>query len=589
MASESPSASPPRPSMLPPRASPPPPTPEPAMVPVLPSVPPSPSISPPPPAPRPSGSNSLPSPPPPSPSGGSSSPPLPPLEAVPPSKPPPPPPPPSVSPITRLFPPPPPTTSPERSPPPPPLPGQPPPSDRAVVSPPPPPPLLPPPPTSGKGPESSPLPPPPSAKSSKRSPPPPRPAKAPESSPAPPASKLSPPPPRWNRPKASSPPPPSGPPTGTPPPSASSSHSPSTSLPPPHSEQAGPPSPSTVSPLFPTRTSPPSADSPTPISRNSSETSSLVKENSSIGTGSIVGISIGIGVFILSFIGLAIWCAKCRRRKGSRFSSGHIISTSISTSLASDASSVKIPSSAPLMGSSSRSEILYFPNEPPGGFGNSRLWFTYDDLAKATDGFSADNFLGEGGFGSVYKGRLQDGREVAVKQLKVGAKQGEREFMAEVDIISRIHHRHLVSLVGYCIADDRKLLVYDYVPNNTLYFHLHGKGRPALDWATRVKIAAGAARGLVYLHEDCHPRVIHRDIKSSNILLDNNFEARVSDFGLAKLALDAHTHITTRVMGTFGYKFMCRLFFLDTGPDFTICDSIEYCILISGIWLLSMH
>lgn len=146
-----------------------------------------------------------------------------------------------------------------------------------------------------------------------------------------------------------------------------------------------------------------------------------------------------------------------------------------------------------------------------------------------------------------------DGREVAVKQLKTGGGQGEREFRAEVEIISRIHHRHLVSLVGYCISENTRMLVYDYVPNNNLYFHLHGEGRPVMDWATRVKIAAGAARGLAYLHEDCHPRVIHRDIKSSNILLDNNFEARVSDFGLAKLFQDSNTHVTTRVMGTFGY------------------------------------
>lgn len=134
---------------------------------------------------------------------------------------------------------------------------------------------------------------------------------------------------------------------------------------------------------------------------------------------------------------------------------------------------MKVPSSAPLIGSNSGSES-YLPNEPIGGLGNSGFWFTYDDLEKATDGFSEENFLGEGGFGSVYKGRLHNGREVAVKQLKVGTKQGEREFRAEVDIISRIHHRYLVSLVGYCIADNRKLLVYDYVPNNTLYFHLHG-------------------------------------------------------------------------------------------------------------------
>ncbi|CAI0451167.1 unnamed protein product [Linum tenue] len=197
---------------------------------------------------------------------------------------------------------------------------------------------------------------------------------------------------------------------------------------------------------------------------------------------------------------------------------------------------------------------MYSPSEA-GGLNNSKSWFTYDELLQATNGFSKQNLLGEGGFGCVYKGVLVDGREVAVKQLKIGGSQGEREFRAEVDIISRVHHRYLVSLVGYCISDHQRLLVYDYLPNDTLHFHLHTEGRPVMDWATRIKVAAGAARGLAYLHEDCHPRIIHRDIKSSNILLDDNFDARVADFGLAKLALelDSNTHVSTRVMGTFGY------------------------------------
>ncbi|KAF5203126.1 Receptor-like kinase, partial [Thalictrum thalictroides] len=212
---------------------------------------------------------------------------------------------------------------------------------------------------------------------------------------------------------------------------------------------------------------------------------------------------------------------------------------------------IKTHSSDPLVGSASSGEVLNSSSEP-GGLA-SRAWFTYQELEEITNGFSPQSVLGEGGFGAVYKGCLADGREVAVKQLKVGGAQGEREFRAEVDIISRVHHRHLVSLVGYCISDKQRLLVYDYVPNNNLYHHLHGKGRPVMDWATRSRVAAGAARGIAYLHEDCHPRIIHRDIKSSNILLDNNFEAQVSDFGLAKLALDTYTHVTTRVMGTFGY------------------------------------
>lgn len=187
------------------------------------------------------------------------------------------------------------------------------------------------------------------------------------------------------------------------------------------------------------------------------------------------------------------------------------------------------------------------------GWGNLKFVFSYEQLAIATNGFSAENQLAEGGFGWVYRGQLPDGQVVAVKQLKVGGGPGELEFQAEVEIIGRVHHRNLVSLVGYCITDSRRLLIYEYVPNGSLEQHLHGKGRPVMDWAMRSKIAIGSARGLAYLHEDCHPRIIHQDIKSSNILLDNNFEARVSDFGLAKLARDTYTHGTTRVMGKFGY------------------------------------
>lgn len=192
------------------------------------------------------------------------------------------------------------------------------------------------------------------------------------------------------------------------------------------------------------------------------------------------------------------------------------------------------------------------PPSPGFSLGISRT-FTYEDLEAATNGFSRANLLGQGGFGYVYKGVLPGSKTIAVKQLKVGGSQGEREFQAEVEIISRVHHRHLVSLVGYCIAGSQRLLVYEFVPNDTLELHLHGKGQANMDWSTRLKIATGAARGLAYLHEDCYPKIIHRDIKASNILLDANFEAKVADFGLAKLASEGFTHVSTRVMGTFGY------------------------------------
>jgi serine/threonine protein kinase len=204
-------------------------------------------------------------------------------------------------------------------------------------------------------------------------------------------------------------------------------------------------------------------------------------------------------------------------------------------------------------GGSDYSDLPVLPPPSPGlVLGFSKSTFTYEELSRATNGFSEANLLGQGGFGYVHKGILPSGKEVAVKQLKAGSGQGEREFQAEVEIISRVHHRHLVSLIGYCMAGVQRLLVYEFVPNNNLEFHLHGKGRPTMEWSTRLKIALGSAKGLSYLHEDCNPKIIHRDIKASNILIDFKFEAKVADFGLAKIASDTNTHVSTRVMGTFG-------------------------------------
>ncbi|GAB4847130.1 hypothetical protein Ancab_026139 [Ancistrocladus abbreviatus] len=193
------------------------------------------------------------------------------------------------------------------------------------------------------------------------------------------------------------------------------------------------------------------------------------------------------------------------------------------------------------------------PPSPGLSLGINTSMFAYEELAAATNGFAQTNMLGQGGFGFVHKGVLPNGKEIAVKSLKSGSGQGEREFQSEVEIISRVHHRHLVSLVGYCIAGGQRMLVYEFVPNDNLEFHLHKRADTPLDFPTRLKIALGSAKGLAYLHEDCHPRIIHRDIKASNILLDYNFEAQVADFGLAKLTTDTNTHVSTRVMGTFGY------------------------------------
>ncbi|CAD5316674.1 unnamed protein product [Arabidopsis thaliana] len=270
--------------------------------------------------------------------------------------------------------------------------------------------------------------------------------------------------------------------------------------------------------------------------------------NSGIGTGAVVGISVAVALVVFTLFGIFVWCLRKREKRLSAVSGGDVTPSPMSSTARSDSAFFRMQSSAPV-GASKRSGSY---QSQSGGLGNSKALFSYEELVKATNGFSQENLLGEGGFGCVYKGILPDGRVVAVKQLKIGGGQGDREFKAEVETLSRIHHRHLVSIVGHCISGDRRLLIYDYVSNNDLYFHLHGE-KSVLDWATRVKIAAGAARGLAYLHEDCHPRIIHRDIKSSNILLEDNFDARVSDFGLARLALDCNTHITTRVIGTFGY------------------------------------
>ncbi|KAL1551544.1 Proline-rich receptor-like protein kinase perk1 [Salvia divinorum] len=212
-------------------------------------------------------------------------------------------------------------------------------------------------------------------------------------------------------------------------------------------------------------------------------------------------------------------------------------------------------SSTPPFFSSSLNSLEDIPRTTlPTCLDSTKTTFTYEELALATDNFSDSNLLGQGGFGYVHKGVLHDGRDVAIKQLKMGSGQGEREFQAEVEIISRVHHSHLVSLLGHCISGARRLLVYEYVANQTLEFHLHGKVcKYPIKWATRMKVALGSAKGLAYLHEDCHPKIIHRDIKSSNILLDENFEAKVADFGLARFYSDTDTHVSTRVMGTFGY------------------------------------
>ncbi|CAN6229549.1 unnamed protein product [Urochloa humidicola] len=178
---------------------------------------------------------------------------------------------------------------------------------------------------------------------------------------------------------------------------------------------------------------------------------------------------------------------------------------------------------------------------------------SYGELRTATENFSSNNLIGEGGYGSVYKGKLTDGSLVAVKQLSETSHQGKREFATEIETISRVQHRNLVKLYGCCLEGNKPLLVYEYLENGSLDKALFGNKKLNLDWPTRFDICLGVARGLAYLHEESAIRVVHRDIKASNVLLDSNLNPKISDFGLAKLYDDKKTHVSTKVAGTFGY------------------------------------
>uniref|UniRef100_A0ACD5V2P5 Uncharacterized protein n=1 Tax=Avena sativa TaxID=4498 RepID=A0ACD5V2P5_AVESA len=216
------------------------------------------------------------------------------------------------------------------------------------------------------------------------------------------------------------------------------------------------------------------------------------------------------------------------------------------------------------------------PSELPEYFsgnmsGNLRTitYFDYATLKKATRDFHQKNQLGRGGFGPVYLGKLDDGKKVAVKQLSVGKSgQGESEFFVEVNMITSIQHKNLVRLVGCCSEGTQRLLVYEYMKNKSLDKILFGKaniphrgdGLPFLNWKTRHQIIVGIARGLQYLHEESNLRIVHRDIKASNILLDDKFQPKISDFGLARFFPEDQTYLSTAFAGTLGY----------TAPEYAI-------------------
>ncbi|OIS97966.1 PREDICTED: proline-rich receptor-like protein kinase PERK1 [Nicotiana attenuata] len=321
----------------------------------------------------------------------------------------------------------------------------------------------------------------------------------------------------------------------------------------------------------------PANDSSTPVSDETSPQPPLkVHSSSSTSIGGVIGISVGVtGAFFIVAVVILFVCYRNKIKNGKLHDHEsprqkddlyHDLHQSFKQHNAANGSPVSPKQVIPFrplhcFDNNAHSnnldvETRFSPKDHIVDLAVSGGNFTYEELWSATSGFSTSNLLGEGGFGYVHKGVLPTGREIAVKQLKVGSHQGEREFQAEVETISRVHHKHLVSLVGYCMTGVKRLLVYEFVPNRTLEYHLHGAAQSFMEWASRIKIAIGSAKGLAYLHEDCNPTIIHRDIKAANILLDSNFEAKVADFGLAKFLSDSNhhiSHVSTRVVGTFGY------------------------------------
>ncbi|KAF8783575.1 hypothetical protein HU200_000513 [Digitaria exilis] len=200
----------------------------------------------------------------------------------------------------------------------------------------------------------------------------------------------------------------------------------------------------------------------------------------------------------------------------------------------------------------SASPLVGLPEFSHLGWGH---WFTLRDLEYATNRFSKENVIGEGGYGIVFRGRLINGTDVAIKKLLNNMGQAEKEFRVEVEAIGHVRHKNLVRLLGYCVEGIHRMLVYEYVNNGNLEQWIHGAMRQhgVLTWEARMRVILGISKALAYLHEAIEPKVVHRDIKSSNILIDEEFNGKLSDFGLAKLLGAGKSHITTRVMGTFGY------------------------------------
>ncbi|XP_012478224.1 leucine-rich repeat receptor protein kinase HPCA1 [Gossypium raimondii] len=246
----------------------------------------------------------------------------------------------------------------------------------------------------------------------------------------------------------------------------------------------------------------------------------------SVSKGVIIAVATGAAILVLGLIGVGIYAVRQKKRAEKAIG--------LSNPFASWAPSGKDSGGAPQL--------------------KGARWFSYDELKKCTNNFSESNELGYGGYGKVYKGTLSDGQSVAIKRAQHGSMQGGLEFKTEIELLSRVHHKNLVGLVGFCFDQGEQMLVYEFMANGTLRESLSGRSGIYLDWKRRLRIALGSARGLAYLHELANPPIIHRDIKSTNILLDENLTAKVADFGLSKLVSDSSKgHVSTQVKGTLGY------------------------------------